>query len=171
MSRLPAVRFERGLRLTLPDPRYPNSGRSVVVYCLIGRLETGQVFFLEYEGGIVRWECPVHLGEPMRRKILHLLRTDIRTAETAPSFLVCLDYTQDPNGIEASEPVRQDFFQRQWRRETLGEQGDDFVDLKVPFEEKNQVKALGARWDPTRRVWQARRQKDMSAFARWLPSA
>lgn len=45
------------------------------------------------------------------------------------------------------------------------------TNLQVPFAEKDEAKRLGARWDPARRVWYVQNVTDLSAFARWLPSA
>jgi DNA helicase-2/ATP-dependent DNA helicase PcrA len=41
-------------------------------------------------------------------------------------------------------------------------------DLRVPFAEKDQAKALGAEWDPARRVWFVKAGMDLAPFARWL---
>jgi Domain of unknown function (DUF5710) len=43
------------------------------------------------------------------------------------------------------------------------------INLTTPFAEKDQVKALGARWDGTRRCWYIQDVKDLTPFARWLP--
>lgn len=43
------------------------------------------------------------------------------------------------------------------------------TDLKVPFAEKDEAKALGARWDPAKRLWYTQ-SADLSAFERWLPA-
>lgn len=43
--------------------------------------------------------------------------------------------------------------------------------LITPFAEKEMAKALGARWDPTRKAWYVENVADLSAFARWLPGA
>lgn len=43
------------------------------------------------------------------------------------------------------------------------------TDLKVPFAEKDQAKALGARWDPAKRLWYTQ-SADLAAFERWLPA-
>jgi hypothetical protein len=40
----------------------------------------------------------------------------------------------------------------------------------VPFAEKDEVKALGAKWDAQNRVWKVKQQEDMSAFSRWMPA-
>ena len=40
--------------------------------------------------------------------------------------------------------------------------------LDVPFLEKDEAKALGARWDPQRRQWWAPADVDPRAFSRWL---
>ena len=45
------------------------------------------------------------------------------------------------------------------------------INLVTPFAEKDQVKALGARWDPTRKCWYIQDVQDLSPFARWLPDA
>lgn len=43
------------------------------------------------------------------------------------------------------------------------------TNLKVPFAEKDQAKALGARWDATKRLWYVQNVSDLGPFARWLP--
>ena len=40
--------------------------------------------------------------------------------------------------------------------------------LKVPFAEKDEAKALGARWDPARKSWYVQDAKDLASFERWL---
>lgn len=46
---------------------------------------------------------------------------------------------------------------------------EDVVFLDVPFVEKDEAKALGARWDPAARRWFIPGGHDSSRFARWLP--
>ena len=43
------------------------------------------------------------------------------------------------------------------------------MDLNVPFDEKDAAKALGARWDPTRKKWYVPAGVDINKFARWHP--
>lgn len=43
--------------------------------------------------------------------------------------------------------------------------------LKVSFAEKDQAKALGARWDAGRKQWYVPQDKDVNLFSRWLPDA
>jgi hypothetical protein len=43
------------------------------------------------------------------------------------------------------------------------------VDLLVPYVEKEDAKALGARWDKDRKVWFAPPGVDPSTLGRWLP--
>lgn len=43
------------------------------------------------------------------------------------------------------------------------------TNLQVPFAEKDQAKALGARWDATKRLWYVQNVSDLAPFARWLP--
>jgi hypothetical protein len=44
------------------------------------------------------------------------------------------------------------------------------IDLKVPFAEKDEAKALGAKWDAAKKIWYALNPADASLFARWLPA-
>ena len=43
--------------------------------------------------------------------------------------------------------------------------------LKVPFSEKEEVKALGARWDSAKKEWYAFRPENLTPFLKWLPEA
>ncbi|WP_043458838.1 DUF5710 domain-containing protein [Azohydromonas australica] len=43
------------------------------------------------------------------------------------------------------------------------------VILDCPFEQRNQVKALGARWDPAIKKWYVVDPPDLAPFAPWLP--
>ncbi|MGH3710348.1 MAG: zincin-like metallopeptidase domain-containing protein [Pseudonocardiaceae bacterium] len=42
------------------------------------------------------------------------------------------------------------------------------VNLKVPFSDKNEAKALGAKWDKENKVWYAPAGVELEKFARWL---
>ncbi len=42
--------------------------------------------------------------------------------------------------------------------------------LKVPFAEKDEAKALGARWNGERKSWYVPDGKPTEPFARWLPA-
>lgn len=44
------------------------------------------------------------------------------------------------------------------------------TNLQVPFAEKDEAKALGARWDPGRRTWYVQNVADLAPFARWMPA-
>ena len=41
--------------------------------------------------------------------------------------------------------------------------------LSTPFGEKASVKALGARWDATQKVWYITDVGDLTPFLRWIP--
>ena len=43
------------------------------------------------------------------------------------------------------------------------------INLITPFAEKDQVKALGARWDSQKKVWYIKDVEDLSPFERWIP--
>ena len=46
---------------------------------------------------------------------------------------------------------------------------DDRTYLAVPYEEKDEAKALGARWDPGARSWYAPAGLDLTSFSSWIP--
>lgn len=41
--------------------------------------------------------------------------------------------------------------------------------LDVPYEEKDEAKALGAKWDPDLKRWFVPKGLDIADFAEWLP--
>lgn len=72
---------------------------------------------------------------------------------------------------EAISQQYHDFVVSRWRAATLGDREEDYVDLAVPFAQKDQAKAAGAKWDPGRRVWRVNlAQVDPDLFHAWLPA-
>ena len=45
------------------------------------------------------------------------------------------------------------------------------INLKVLFAEKDTVKALGARWDGTLKVWYVKDVEDLTSFRPWIPGS
>ena len=45
------------------------------------------------------------------------------------------------------------------------------INLVTPFAEKDAAKALGARWDTTRKVWYIVDVEDLTPFLRWIQNA
>jgi hypothetical protein len=43
------------------------------------------------------------------------------------------------------------------------------INLVTPFAEKDAVKALGARWDPAKKLWYITDVADLTPFMRWIP--
>ncbi|WP_370627498.1 DUF5710 domain-containing protein [Rhodoferax sp. PAMC 29310] len=44
------------------------------------------------------------------------------------------------------------------------------INLVTPFAEKDAVKALGARWDATKKLWYIVDVSDLTPFLRWMPN-
>lgn len=42
------------------------------------------------------------------------------------------------------------------------------INLNCPFSEKDEAKALGARWDAARKVWYIENVEDLTPFMRWI---
>ena len=45
------------------------------------------------------------------------------------------------------------------------------IDLVTPFAEKEEAKALGARWDAAKKNWYVTDVEDLTPFLRWIPKA
>lgn len=45
------------------------------------------------------------------------------------------------------------------------------TNLKVTFSEKDEAKALGARWDSAKKTWYIVDQEDLTPFLKWIPDA
>lgn len=45
------------------------------------------------------------------------------------------------------------------------------TELKVPYQEGGSAKALGAKWDMSRKTWYVPDGVDLMLFTRWLPAA
>lgn len=43
------------------------------------------------------------------------------------------------------------------------------INLVTPFAEKDSAKALGARWDSTKKLWYIVDVADLTPFLRWIP--
>jgi hypothetical protein len=43
------------------------------------------------------------------------------------------------------------------------------INLNCPYVEKDEAKALGARWDPARKVWFIEDVENLKLFAKWIP--
>lgn len=44
------------------------------------------------------------------------------------------------------------------------------IDLKVRYEEKDQARRLGARWDRARKTWYIEDVERLEPFLRWMPA-
>jgi Domain of unknown function (DUF5710) len=164
----PAVSFERALCINRREIRG-------YAWMAIGRLDGKAPFLLTYQGvGLTSWESPERLNEGLRKKILGIFRETCRTPTVRPVWVEFHDLTEaearDPNAAtERAADLTMGFHRDIWRREYLNDRDEDYLELKVPFAEKDAAKAVGARWEPLKRVWRIKRQEDLSAFARWLP--
>ncbi|HZC25015.1 MAG TPA: DUF5710 domain-containing protein [Candidatus Binatia bacterium] len=141
---------------------------------IIGRLEDGPPFLLMYSGcGMTNWFCSANLGDSLRKKILDKVRTDLRRADTPPSYITVHDLTGEADWQVANSRAEQlslSFFKTAWRSGTLNDRDEDYISLAVPFAEKDEAKALGAKWDGQAKAWKVKLQADMTPFARWLPA-
>jgi len=43
------------------------------------------------------------------------------------------------------------------------------INLNCPYAEKDEAKALGAKWDADRKVWYIQGVEDLTPFSKWIP--
>lgn len=168
---LETVAFTRAMAIDRMLPRATGQGVAKRrCWLVIGRVGGQVPFLLSYqEGGATQWTCERGLGDGLRKKILGHLRTQLRQASALASYASVHDLTH--LGVrEADEPAQQlwtQFYDQDWRAQTLNDRDEDWLELRVPFAEKDQAKAAGARWDAGKKAWLARKV-DRANFARWL---
>ena len=87
------------------------------------------------------------------------------------------------SGLSKSTPARllgappsRGLVRRLSNREVMDPEGPPILlavrfDLDCPFSQRDDAKALGARWDPTNKTWYVPAGKDLRPFRRWLPGA
>lgn len=129
MTKHPDFKFERGLCLIR---RFPGllwgAQRAVHVYLIVGRLETGQVFLLRYQGsGLTTWQCDCVLSESMRRKILDRLRKQVRYANPWPGYVSLHDLTVEDTANFEQGQAHASELEHAFIHEALGEQAPPVV--------------------------------------------
>ena len=86
---LPDAQFETGLCLVRRTPGLaggePHLRRD---WHIIGRLDDGTPFLLDYNQAVTNWTCAVNLGDSLRKKILGKLREELRRPATFPDYIV-----------------------------------------------------------------------------------
>ena len=176
MSRtaLPVVRFDRGLLIKRHLATFGQSKRDVHVLVLIGLVgEAQEPFWLWYRDGLTQWESREHLGQPLRRKVLQLLRTTCRYTEKLPSFIKTHDLrAQDAADLEIGHKANEALelaFHKCFKAEYLKEIPQQFIVLEVPFSEKDEAKKFGATWDSELKKWKISQERYTEQLARWLP--
>lgn len=173
-KQLPSATFETGIliRRKIADWTQLTRFKLVNHWHVIGRLEDGTPFYLAYQNGVTHWTCEADLGDSLRKKILGMLREQLRRPNGIPAYITLHDFTEEES-IESVDQkhaaIWRDFFDGTWRRDYLNDRDEDYVTLNVPFAEKDAAKALGAKWDGAVKAWKVKKRPDMSAFSRWLP--
>jgi len=173
-TKLPDVTFIEGLLVKrLFPPLYGDGLMPRRDYYIIGCVEPDVFFMLDYQGGVTSWRCKQRLGDSLRKKILNKLRKEVRVLETEPDYIKVvstedIDIVDLDAGIKAAEEHYFDFFENIWLRKTLGTEPEVIIKLNVPYEEKDEAKALGAKWNSMERVWEVEQREDMSPFSKWL---
>jgi hypothetical protein len=174
-KKLPSATFETGILIRRKIADWTRLTRFKLVnhWHVIGRLEDGTPFYLAYQDGVTHWTCEADLGDSLRKKILGMLREQLRRQSDAiPAYITLHDFTEKES-IESVDlkhaAILKAFFKDTWRAAYLNDRDEDYVTLTVPFVEKDAAKALGAKWDGAVKAWKVKKQPDMSAFSRWLP--
>ncbi|MBB4861440.1 hypothetical protein HNP46_000251 [Pseudomonas nitritireducens] len=172
-TKLPACSFEVGICLKRLIPEFGRLIERNQLY-LIGRLEDGTPFQLYYDNGYTNWWCETTLGQSLRKKILGMLREDVRFQEKMPDFVTVHDMREaDKSDLKASSDhgstLAMAFHDDVWRERYLDDRDSDYQVLDVPYAEKGAADALGASFNGRIRKWWVKKRDDMTPFAKWLP--
>lgn len=108
----------------------------------------------------------MHLADDRTEYIETL--TDGTTRPVAEAaFGVAWHYAQDVSG----EPHDEAKTAPRSQRPRASSSASDRFYLNVPYAEKDEAKALGARWDAAKKKWYAPQGVEPGQFERWLPKA
>src|SRR5262249_25109966 len=78
-------------------------------------------------------------------------------AERTSEYILCIEEKQKPETLKAEGA-------RQVKREIALEER---IYLAVPYDERNEAKALGARWDAVKKAWYVGPEVDPVKIAKW----
>src|ERR1700722_15972699 len=139
-KQLPSATFETGILIRRQLPSFDRL-RLVDQWNVIGRLEDGTPFYLNYQGGVTHWTCEADLGDSLRKKILGMLREQLRRQSDAIPAYITLHYFTEKESIESVDQkhaaILKAFFKDTWRAVYLNDRDEDYVTLTVPFVEKD----------------------------------
>ena len=107
--------------------------------------------------GLLNVTCAVWLSAHSSQSSVCTIRPTLRGG--GPPFSV---------NHSAREPIQTDFKRRRVNSEPIGDVSKRTL-LNTKYSEKDEVKALGARWDPALRKWYVPPDKTLSPFSKWLP--
>lgn len=170
MAKLSNIKFKTGICIVRI---FTENDRPIIrqSFAMIGRLENNTPFLLNYTDGLTSWSCADSLPLPLRRKILNTLRHQVRFTDNQPNYITYYDLqniTDFSESTKKSEEIYSHFFNDVWRNTYLDDRDEDYIDLIVPFAEKDKVKALGAKWNPVKKVCTVKNQPDMTPFHQWM---
>ena len=96
-----------------------------------------------------------------------------RDAEQIKNYVLAMERTQEPEEqaiMQATqEAAREPLRERVRQAETPGRQAAEKVYLAVPYRQRNQAKAAGAKWDREAKLWYAPKGADLAKLESWLP--
>lgn len=100
---------------------------------------------------------------------------ELRQAQAAPDYLdrlAAVDQEEFRMAEAAQDPSNQSSdTQGQPANGAQTNMTEQFNRIDVPFKEKDEAKALGAKWDAGQKSWYVPAGLDVALFAKWVPSA
>lgn len=169
---LPSFEFSEGIRILRREPTWRGQWEDYIESMIIGRLtDSGEPFLVTLTKHSVYWYCVGEFSQALRSKIRGGFE-NLFAMEELPKFVVSHDLRE--SDMHPSRPAHgqlaQMFYDRVWVANYSEKWPQNYVVLAVPFEDKEEIKELGAQFDLVLRRWRVRWREDMSAFERWLPS-
>ncbi len=107
--------------------------------------------------------------EVLKKDSFEIVRA-CRDAERIKQFVMSLEKEQSQQATKTTKTApTSDIELASAARETPREPAAEKTFLAVPYRQKNQAKAVGARWDPGAKLWYAPEGADLAPLRQWLP--
>lgn len=144
--------------------------RGLEQWYLVGYVER-EPFYMHYLGmGVANWDAKIQLTPLLRRRILARFKATVR----GELFPWLTEFSTDLFS-KSNTPEQQiltaaclEFHKTAWRDKMLDDRDEDYVVLNVPYADRSEALATGAKWWHHKKMWVIHKSLDSGAVARWM---
>lgn len=162
-----SVSFVEGIHISFGERA---TQRGLEQWYLVGTIE-GEPFYLHYLGmGATNWAARDQLTPTFRKRILAQFKKEVRGQKQPwlQEFETDLFATVSSPAQSAVTKAVIEFHKTAWRDRMLDDRDEDYVVLRVPYDDREKAKAAGAVWWHNQGVWAIHKKLDNGAVAQWM---